>query len=73
MRVTLLAIVFSNVVNFMVSAQAYSDAVLILDTAFFVGCFLGTARLPELYKARSSEAPVAVPNAPRPLAGPATV
>ena len=73
MRVTLLAMVVSNVVNFMVSAQAYSDAVLILDAAFFVGCFLGTARLPELYKARMNAAPAAIPATPRPLPDPATV
>lgn len=45
LRVSLLAIVVANVVNFMASAQAYSDAVLTLVTAFLLGALLGTARL----------------------------
>lgn len=72
-RATLLAMLVSNVVNFMVSAQAYSDAVLILDSAFFLGCLLGTARLPEQHDAALvPEAAPAVPLA-RPLPGAAAV
>lgn len=46
-RATLFGIILANVVEFFVSAQAYSDAVLTLMTAFFVGCFLATAMLDE--------------------------
>lgn len=45
MRAGLFAIFIANVVEFMVSAQAYSDAVLTLVTAFLLGAFLATARL----------------------------
>jgi hypothetical protein len=47
LRATLFGIVIANVVEFMVSAQAYSDAVLTLMTAFFVGCLMATAVLDE--------------------------
>jgi hypothetical protein len=47
LRAALFGIVIANVVQFMVSAQAYSDAVLTLLTAFFVGCLLATAVLDE--------------------------
>lgn len=69
-RVILLAILISNIMNFMVSAQAYSDAVLILLTAFFVGCFLGTATLTEKHLAAQKQEA-----APQPLGlrAPATV
>jgi len=77
MRVTLLAMLISNVANFMVSAQAYSDAVLILDTAFFLGCFLGTARLPEQHGAALIVPPgeqlTPAPSVSRPLPGGVTV
>ena len=46
-RVTLFAIVAANVVNFMVSAQAYSDAMLTLLSAFYLGCLLATTVLDE--------------------------
>ena len=46
-RVTLFALVAANVANFMASAQAYSDPVLTLMTAFFVGCLFATATLDE--------------------------
>jgi hypothetical protein len=46
-RATLFGIVIANVVEFFVSAQAYSDAGLTLITAFFVGCLLATALLDE--------------------------
>jgi hypothetical protein len=60
-RVILLAILVSNIANFMVSAQAYSDAVLILLTAFFVGCFLGTATLSEKFQAAQQQQPAEQP------------
>ena len=46
-RCVLFAIVLANVVEFLVSAQAYSDAVLTLMTAFFVGCLFATSVLDE--------------------------
>lgn len=64
-RVMLLALVVANMANFIASAQAYSDPVLTLMTAFFVGCLFATATLDERAAAAS-----AVP-APRVLA-PAT-
>lgn len=46
-RATLFGMVIANIVEFFVSAQAYSDAGLTLITAFFVGCLLATAVLDE--------------------------
>lgn len=46
-RVALFGIVVANIGNFLVSAQAYSDPVLTLATAFFLGCLLATATLDE--------------------------
>jgi hypothetical protein len=46
-RAALFGIVVANVVEFMVSAQAYSDPVLTLLTAFFIGCTFATATLDE--------------------------
>ncbi len=46
-RAALFGIVVANIVEFMVSAQAYSDPVLTLLTAFFVGCTFATAALDE--------------------------
>jgi hypothetical protein len=45
MRAALFAIFIANVVEFLVSAQAYSDAVLTLLTAFLLGALLATARI----------------------------
>ncbi|HEY6138864.1 MAG TPA: hypothetical protein VI670_13975, partial [Thermoanaerobaculia bacterium] len=42
-RCMLMAMLIANVTNFMASAQAYSDPVLTLMTAFFGGCLLATA------------------------------
>ena len=53
MRVSLFAMFVTNVVQFMVSAQAYSDAVLTLLTAFFLGCLLATGVLDERYAAEA--------------------
>jgi hypothetical protein len=46
-RAALFGIIASNIIEFMVSAQAYSDPVLTLLTAFFVGCMFATAALDE--------------------------
>jgi hypothetical protein len=46
-RVALFGIVVANIVNFLVSAQAYSDPVLTLMSAFFVGAMLATPALQE--------------------------
>ena len=56
-RCALFGIVAANVVEFMVSAQAYSDAVLTLMTAFFVGCLLATSVLDERLAAATAPAP----------------
>jgi hypothetical protein len=49
-RAILFGVVVANVVEFFVSAQAYSDAVLTLMTAFFVGALFATALLDERYE-----------------------
>ena len=56
-RVGLFALVIANIANFLTSAQAYSDPVLTLVTAFFVGCLFATAALDERLPA--TEAPAA--------------
>lgn len=55
MRVALFAMFVTNVVQFMVSAQAYSDAVLTLLTAFFLGCLFATGVLDERYAAQQRQ------------------
>ncbi|HSY49331.1 MAG TPA: hypothetical protein VLC46_11010 [Thermoanaerobaculia bacterium] len=55
-RAALFAIVVANVVEFLASAQAYSDAVLTLLAAFFVGCLFATATLDERLAEASAEA-----------------
>lgn len=64
-RVALFALITANAVNFLASAQAYTDPVLILITAFLIGCFFATAVLDE----RLAESPV---RPPQPLTAPAT-
>jgi hypothetical protein len=54
-RAALFALVVANVVEFMASAQAYSDAVLTLLAAFFVGCLFATAALDERLAAATAE------------------
>ena len=54
-RVALFAIFISNVVEFLVSAQAYSDATLTLITSFLLGCLLATPMLAERAAASESE------------------
>lgn len=46
-RVSLFALFIANVITFAASAQAYTDAVLALMTAFLMGCLLATAALDE--------------------------
>ena len=46
-RVMLFALILANMGNFLASAQAYSDPVLTLLTAFLAGALFGTARLDE--------------------------
>lgn len=46
-RAGLFGLVIANIANFLTSAQAYSDPVLTLTTAFFVGCLFATAALDE--------------------------
>lgn len=63
LRVTLFALIAANVANFLGSAQAYTDPVLALMTAFFLGALFATAALDE----RTANA-----NAPAPSLQPAT-
>jgi hypothetical protein len=67
-RCALVGIVAANVVEFLVSAQAYSDAVLALMTAFFIGCVFATAVLDERLAADAATST----ERPRPLTAPAT-
>lgn len=46
-RITLFGLLIANFANFIVAAQAYSDAVLTLTSAFFVGALLATTALDE--------------------------
>ena len=54
-RAALFGIVVANVVEFMASAQAYSDAVITLLAAFFVGCLFATASLDDRLAAATVE------------------
>jgi len=47
LRSALFAIVVADIVEFFISAQAYSDAMLTLMSAFFLGCLFATALLDE--------------------------
>jgi hypothetical protein len=46
-RAMLFGLIIANMANFAASAQAYSDPVLTLFTAFFVGCLFATSKLDE--------------------------
>lgn len=72
MRVTLFGLVMSNIANFMVSAQAYSDAVLTLMSAFFLGCLFAMAVLDERYAAQHAPPVTGAAGAPPRLGAPAT-
>jgi hypothetical protein len=54
-RVMLFAIIVANLANFIASAQAYSDPVLTLLTAFMAGTLFGTSRLDEQESATAAE------------------
>lgn len=60
-RVTLFALFAANAANFLGSAQAYSDPLLTLLTAFFVGALFATAVLDERLAAETAPAPVLAP------------
>lgn len=66
-RVALFAMVVANIGNFLASAQAYSDPVLTLTTAFFVGALFATARLDERLETEGA----ATTTTPAPAAQPA--
>lgn len=55
-RVALFAMILANIGNFLASAQAYSDPVLTLMTAFLVGCLFATATLDERLAAQRAAA-----------------
>lgn len=59
-RVGLFALVIANIGNFLASAQAYSDPVLTLMTAFFVGCLFATAALDERLAEAEAPSPAAL-------------
>jgi len=54
-RAMLFAMIIANIANFMASAQAYSDPVLTLLTAFFAGCLFATSKLDEQQPATAPE------------------
>jgi hypothetical protein len=55
-RAMLFAMIIANIANFAASAQAYSDPVLTLLTAFFAGCLFATSKLDEQQPAPAPEA-----------------
>ncbi|PYQ27800.1 MAG: hypothetical protein DMF56_18165 [Acidobacteria bacterium] len=63
LRCGLFGIVIANMANFMASAQAYSDPVLTLSAAFYLGALFATATLDEKLAAEKAAAlvPAAVP------------
>ncbi len=61
LRVALFAMVVANIGNFLASAQAYSDPVLTLMTAFVTGCLFATATLDERLAQTESETIAAAP------------
>lgn len=63
-RAALFGMVVANIVNFLASAQAYSDPVLTLMTAFIAGCMFGTATLDERL-AQQSTSSVTINAAPQ--------
>lgn len=60
-RAMLFALLLANIGNFLASAQAYSDPVLTLLTAFMAGVLFGTARLDEQETSAPMESPQPVP------------
>lgn len=68
-RVGLFAMVVANITNFLASAQAYSDPLLTLMTAFITGCLFATATLDERLAAGEAAAPAPSAAAPAPAVG----
>ena len=66
LRSALFGLIVANVVQFLVSAQAYSDALLVLMAAFFAGCFFASGVLDERLAAApapaETERPIAAPS-----------
>ena len=60
-RAMLFALIIANGASFLASAQAYTDAILTLLTAFFGGCLMATATLDERLAAVEHRAPVLQP------------
>jgi hypothetical protein len=58
LRAALFGIVIADVAEFFVSAQAYSDAVLTLLSAFFLGCLFASSLLDERLKKVEAPAPL---------------
>lgn len=54
-RAMLFALIVANILNFAASAQAYSDPVLTLLTAFLAGCLFATSKLDEAQPATAPE------------------
>ena len=73
LRAGLFAFLAANVVNFMSSAQAYSDPVLTLLTAFMVGALFATATLDERLAQAAPAEPSARTDAPLAPTSPAHV
>ena len=59
-RVGLFALIVANIGNFLASAQAYSDPLLTLMTAFLMGCLFASAALDERLPAAEATAPPAL-------------
>ncbi len=66
LRCALFGIVVANVVEFLASAQAYSDAVLALMSAFFVGCLIASGVLDERLAASERALPAGAVRLPSP-------
>lgn len=62
-RVALFGFLTANIAGFLGSAQAYSDAMLALCTAFLAGCLLATAALDERLGAAQQPQPAVAPSA----------
>jgi hypothetical protein len=67
LRVALLGIFMANIVGFLVSAQAYSDPVITLLTAFFLGSLLATPAFEERAAAAEAAAVAAARDSRVPL------
>lgn len=68
LRASLFAMVVANFANFLASAQAYSDPLLTLMTAFLIGCLFATSRLDE-FAEQTADGSAAGALAPAPSLG----